>query len=159
MKDKTAEILDLMMQCESASALMYKDFAAVYPRAAEFFETLAGTKSMHARMVKGLLEKLQMDSILLSPEMVWVDGAAFEIDKLSKFISHIRESGALSRSGTVTLASALSDSLNIEQNLIASKFYQAIHIKAPELATLVKLLLDDTHNHINLLLGAQKSIK
>lgn len=142
MQDKEAQfkILELLAQHKETISYFYSACADTFQSNKQFWQEIAGEEKVHARWLRDLKPKIEMNLICL-------DTKKFNEQSILDSMRHLEEEKGKVNKGEYTEKEAFSVALNIEKALIESDNFKLFLTESAELKYFLDFLIKETEKH------------
>jgi rubrerythrin len=133
-------ILEMLAENEENVGRLYTAYAGRFPDRREFWSGLADEERLHATWIRMLKEMMLGGQLLFN-------AGRFDSAAIKTFSDQIESEIAKTASAGLSLSEALAAALSIEENLVESKYFEALESDSPVLQRLLKDLETATREH------------
>ncbi len=146
LKNYQERILGLMIELEFKLAELYAILSEQFSAHQEFWSSLSAEELEHASWLEYLLKKAGDGSLVFHEE-------ATKTYTVQSFLSYL--TGVIEKANRrdLSLAQALSLSLDIERSMLEKKVFERFQTNSLELKNVLKTLKDETERHANTIEG------
>lgn len=134
------DILYMLAENEENIAKLYYIYADSFPNEKDFWGGLVRDEKHHAAWLKEMAKNAEMGDYFINQKR-------FTPDAIKTYNKYLKGEIAKAEAGEITLKSALSTALYIEQSLIESKFFSVAQGSAPQLCSMIKQIEQETLEH------------
>ncbi|MDT8273075.1 MAG: hypothetical protein RRA35_07755 [Desulfomonilia bacterium] len=135
------EVVQLLSDHEHAIGDLYREYARLFPRHQELWESCAQEEAAHAQMVLTLHELLKKGEITFT--------GRFNAAALKTSMNYISQQIERAQEGLLAAKEAYSIALSIESGLLENRYFDAFTGNTPPFVSLRQTLLEETARHRN----------
>lgn len=140
-KEEQYKVLELLAQHEEAVRDLYTTFGKHSSSMKDFWIKIAGEESLHARWIRDLRPKIEMN-------LAYLNTKKFTERSIFESIDYLQIEKAKVEGGKYSDKAALMTALGIENALIDSKVLELFETDTAELKHFLNYLVEETKKHI-----------
>ena len=140
--DKQSDLLEMMATNEEAIARLYEAYSVKFTNYKEFWLQLASEEMHHSSWISNLKTKGREGGL-------YINEGRFKREAIQTFSDYLNRELIKAQTQDISLITALSTALYIEQSIIEHQYFEVFETDSVELKHLLMELSQATDDHLN----------